>query len=284
MIIEIDPRVDIVFHNLFGSPEHPLLTMSLVNSLLGRVHLPKAVELTVENPFQFALYAGQKESELDILYRDENNRQVQLEMQVQYHKGLNQRMLHNWTQLYQRQLGEGKQYFEHRPAISVWILDETLFSDGCWLHLFHCRDDETGLVLHEDLCIITIELPTWQHWLNEDKESILEPLNRWLYFLTRAAGSEEEALLRLLEGPEFKEAVNVIEGYTKEQKRRHAYDMRENYKRLVQAYVSTGYDKGVEKGREETNLENARKMRAKGMSDADIIDITGLTPEDLAGL
>lgn len=139
-------------------------------------------------------------------------------------------------------------------------------------------------MLHEDLCIITIELPTWQHWLNEDKESILEPLNRWLYFLTRAAGSEEEALLRQLEGPEFKEAVNVIEGYTKEQKRRHAYDMRENYKRLVQAYVSTGYDKGVEKGREETNLENARKMRAKGMSDADIIDITGLTPEDLAGL
>jgi hypothetical protein len=31
MIIEIDPKVDIVFHNLFGSLEHPLLSMSLVN-------------------------------------------------------------------------------------------------------------------------------------------------------------------------------------------------------------------------------------------------------------
>jgi len=37
----------------------------------------KAVELTVENPFQLALYAKEKESELDILYRDEANRQVQ---------------------------------------------------------------------------------------------------------------------------------------------------------------------------------------------------------------
>ncbi len=45
MIIEIDPRVDIVFHNLFGSPEHPTLTMSFVNSLLEQVQLPKAVEL-----------------------------------------------------------------------------------------------------------------------------------------------------------------------------------------------------------------------------------------------
>lgn len=25
MIIDIDPRMDIVFHNLFGSPEHPKL-------------------------------------------------------------------------------------------------------------------------------------------------------------------------------------------------------------------------------------------------------------------
>jgi hypothetical protein len=39
MIIKIDPRVDIVFHNLFGSLEHLRLTMSLVNSLLGRVNL-----------------------------------------------------------------------------------------------------------------------------------------------------------------------------------------------------------------------------------------------------
>jgi hypothetical protein len=52
MIIEIDPRIDVVFHNLFGSPEHPTLTMNFVNSLLEEVQLPKAVELTIANPFQ----------------------------------------------------------------------------------------------------------------------------------------------------------------------------------------------------------------------------------------
>jgi len=33
--------------------------------------------------------------------------------------------------------------------------------------------------------------------------------------------------------PEFKDALEVINGYTTEQKRRHAYDMRENYQRIL---------------------------------------------------
>jgi len=288
MIIEIDPRVDIVFHNLFGSLEHPRLTMSLVNSLLGRVHLPKAVELKVENPFQLALFAKQKESELDILYRDEANRQVQLEMQIRWHEGLPQRMLHNWTQLYQRQLTEGQEYHEHVAAISVWILDETLFRDDKWLHVFRCRDVDSGLVLHDDQCIITIELRTWQKWLASGKESIFDLLNRWLFFLTNAKGTDQETLLRQLVDPEFKEAVNVIEGYTKDQKQRHAYDMRENYKRLVNSYIYTGYkqgeEKGMEKGKHQEKLELAGKLKEEGLSEDVIIRITGLTPEDLACL
>ena len=300
MIIEIDPRVDIVFHNLFGSLEHPRLSMSLVNSLLGRVHLPKAVELKVENPFQLALYTKQKESELDILYRDEANRQVQLEMQIRWHEGLPQRMLHNWTQLYQRQLLAGQEYHEHVPALAVWILDEPLFNDGRWLHLFRCRDEESDLILHGDQGIITIELPTWQTWFKAEKESILEPFNSWLYFLTNAKGADQDALLSQLVDPEFKEAVIVMKGYTTEQKLRHAYDMRENYKRLVNTYIYTGYKKGkdegielgvekgielgVDKGEQKERLKLAGKLKAKGMSDEEIMEITGVTPEDLAGL
>ena len=92
--------------------------------------------------------------------------------------------------------------------------------------------------------------------------------------------------------PEFKEAVIVMKGYTTEQKLRHAYDMRENHKRLVNTYIYTGYKKGkdegielgVEKGEQKERLKLAGKLKAKGMPDEEIIEITGLTPEDLAGL
>jgi predicted transposase/invertase (TIGR01784 family) len=149
-----------------------------------------------------------------------------------------------------------------------------------WLHVFCCRDEESGLVLQDDQCIITIELPTWQKWFTAGKESILELLNRSLYFLTNAKGTDQDTLLSQLDDPEFKEAINVIEGYTKDQKQRHAYDMRENYKRLVNSYIYTGY----KQGKHQEKLELARKLKDKGMSDEEIMEITGLTPEEMAGL
>ena len=213
-------------------------------------------------------------------------------MQIRWHEGLPQRMLHNWTQLYQRQLVEGQEYYEHVPAISVWILDNTLFHDNRWLHVFRCRDEDSGLVLHSDQCIITIELPTWQTWFKAGKESILELFNCWLYFLTHAKGADKEMLLSQLDDPVFKEAVAVIEGYTKDQKQRHAYDMRQNYKRLVNSYIYTGYkqgkdeglETGVELGKHQEKLELARKLKEEGLPEDMIIRITSLTPEELADL
>ena len=41
---------------------------------------------------------------------------------------------------------------------------------------------------------------------------------------------------------------------------------------------------GLAQGREEANIENARKMKAKGFAVADIADITGLSVEDIERL
>jgi predicted transposase/invertase (TIGR01784 family) len=279
-MIEIDPRVDVVFKNLFGSPEHPRLTMSFVNSLLAMAGLPKAVQLTIQNPFQLADFLGQKESELDILYNDESGHQVQLEMQILRHPGLARRMLHNWTQLYQSQLLEKMAYHQHVPVVCFWILDEPLWYDDNWLHVFQCRDEKTGRILHEDLCIVTVELPVWTRWLKDQKSSIIDLEGKWLYFLTRAKGMDEEKLLATLSDPEFTEAMEVIKGYTTEQKQRHAYDMRQNYHHIVASFKAAGFDEGKLEGK----LEDAQRMKAKGYSVEQIAEITGLDPARIQAL
>lgn len=286
MIIEIDPRVDVVFHNLFGSPEHSRLTLSFVNSLLEHIGLPKAVQLEIINPFQLARFINQKESELDILYRDAEQRQIQLEMQIVGHTGLTQRMLHNWTQLYQRQLTKGQEYHEHIPAVSLWILDDVLFQDQEWLHVFRCAEKRTGQILHEDFCIVTVELPVWQRKLQSGEVAPLDLLDKWLYFLTKAKGMDAECLLGALPEPEFSEAVDLMSGFSKEQKRRHAYDMRENYERIIKAYIRTGYEEGLQKGELSGKLEDARLMLADGASVDLVCKYTGLSRDDLekAGL
>jgi len=161
MIIDIDPRMDIVFKKLFGSPDHPNLTMSLVNAVLHEAGMPVAVSLTIENPFRIAEFDNEKSSELDILYHDQRGNEIQLEMQMESHAGLAQRMVHNWSQLYTRQLAKGHDYKEHHHVVSLWILDETMIDDGHWFHVFRFCCPSTLTILHEDACIVTIELPVW---------------------------------------------------------------------------------------------------------------------------
>jgi predicted transposase/invertase (TIGR01784 family) len=72
----------------------------------------------------------------------------------------------------------------------------------------------------------------------------------------------------------------VINGYTTEQKRRHAYDMRENYQRILASYKATDFDEGKLEGK----LEDARKMKAKGYSAEQIAEITGLDPAQIQAL
>ena len=52
MIIEIDPKVDIVFKKIFGSPDHTNITLSFVNAILTEAKLAPAVSLSIENPFR----------------------------------------------------------------------------------------------------------------------------------------------------------------------------------------------------------------------------------------
>ena len=46
----------------------------------------------------------------------------------------------------------------------------------------------------------------------------------------------------------------------------------------------TAIDEAKAEGREETNRENARKMKAKGFAIEDIAEITGLTAEEIGNL
>ena len=109
-------------------------------------------------------------------------------------------------------------------------------------------------------------------------------MGKWLYFLTHAKGAERGELLSRLGEPTFEEAVDMIEGFSEEQKQRHAYDMRENYQRLVNTYIGTGYKKGLEKGIQEERRNLAIKLKATGMPLDQIAALTELTMEEVAAL
>ncbi len=55
-------------------------------------------------------------------------------------------------------------------------------------------------------------------------------------------------------------------------------------KTAIKKSRAEGRAEGQAEGREEANIENARKMKAKGFTIADIADITGLSAENIEKL
>ena len=91
----------------------------------------------------------------------------------------------------------------------------------------------------------------------------------------------------LIENAEVKQAIEIVEesAYTDEELAQ--YDKFWDAIRVEQAFVDEAeirYGIGIKKGVKDANLNNARKMKAKGYAVEDIAEITGLTAEEISSL
>ena len=90
MAIGIDPTVDYVFKLLFGSPEHPAITLHFLNAILGDEI--QIVEVEILNPILGKEDDIDKLSILDVAARDSTGRLYDIEMQTTLPAGLSQRL------------------------------------------------------------------------------------------------------------------------------------------------------------------------------------------------
>ena len=107
----------------------------------------------------------------------------------------------------------------------------------------------------------------------------------WLRFLTEINSNTKEIPSDLLNDPEIGKAVEELEisGFTDAELR--AYDKFWDSVSVERTLLDDRYQKGMEKGRAEgmnlRSLEIAKKMLAKGMDEATVMDVTGLTAEEM---
>ena len=70
MKLHIDPKVDIVFRSVFADPDHPGITLDLVNSLLLACGRQTVRNITILNPLERRSYSPEKDIILDLLAED----------------------------------------------------------------------------------------------------------------------------------------------------------------------------------------------------------------------
>ena len=90
-ILGISPTNDFAYKKVFGSPANSTVLISLLNAILN---LPRRiVSVKIENPFNYQDFYEDKLSILDIKAVDETGAIYDIEMQIDAHVGLIQRLV-----------------------------------------------------------------------------------------------------------------------------------------------------------------------------------------------
>jgi len=259
MIIGIDPLVDFAAKRLLGSPEHSRITLHFLNSVLG-FHDP-IVDVTILNPINLKDFDVDKLSILDIKATDGIGRRYNIEVQTTRPLGLPERLTYYATKQLTEQLGEGDQYADLNPSISICLLDAIMFRYESELqHAFTLRTTG-GLSLTDCLQIHVFELPKYA--IPSDNEPVTDPVEQWLYFFRQAAACTSQELARRLPDPVFNEAAGVLEMIAKNPEDRQHYEDRLKAERDEWARTEQAKLEGKLEGKREGKLQGKLEERLR---------------------
>ena len=273
---------DYIFKALFV--RNPDILLNLIGALPQFTNEHKVTEITILNPELPKLGEIDKVSILDIRARDLSGREFILEMQGNSHPFLPERLLLYWSKTFSSGIQQGMNYSALPKVYSINFLNFVLIGNTEFFHTsFQILDTRTGkIALTDHLEITIIELPK----ISKQIGLVQTDLERWIYFFRNAHKLKEEPLQNLSSNnPMISKAFGELEFLSQDAKTRQIYEERlkadlDYNSGMVDAF-RRGEQKGILEGEFRKSINTARIMKDKGFSQQEILEITGLTKEDL---
>jgi predicted transposase/invertase (TIGR01784 family) len=276
----LDPKADLTFKKIFGN--HPARLISLLNALLPlseeeQIHEIKYLptELVPENnSYRYAI--------TNILCTDAKSNKFCVVIRIEWSDAFQQRVQFLASELYVNPAIKQVKYFAQYPTYSLNLINDIFAHDTPdFIHNYRIVHDKDSNKVIEGLHFTFIELPKFTPHSIADKRMMV----LWLRFLTEINSDTKEIPADLLNDPEIGKAVEELEISGFSDAELWAYDKFWDSvsveRTLIDDSYQKGIEKGIEKGMNQRSLEIARKMLAKGMDEAMVMDMTGLTAEEI---
>ena len=276
----LDPKADLTFKKIFGN--HPKRLISLLNALLPlseeeQIHEIKYLptELVPENnSYRYAI--------TNILCTDAKSNKFCVVIRIEWSDAFQLRVQFLASELYVNPAIKQVKYFAQYPTYSLNLISDTFkYNTPDFIHNYHVVYDKDTHKVIEDLHFTFIELPKFTPHSIADKRMMV----LWLRFLTEINSDTKEIPADLLNDPEIGKAVEELEISGFSDAELWAYDKFWDSVSVERTLIDDSYKKGIEKsiekGMNQRSLEIARKMLAKGMDEASVMDMTGLTAEEI---
>ncbi len=284
----LQPKNDVVFQALFTRGKETITKAFLEDVLKIKIHkldLDKSKDLLNDNKID-------KNGRLDLRAVINDNVECDIEIQLEPHEKVLERFLYYWSKMYTANVQVGHKYTELRKTISIIIVDKEIneLKDIKKAHTtWHIREDEyTKNVLTPYLQFDIIEL---RKAIEEYKENKDDEVLQWMMFFENP---EDAEVKRIMENNEdIKEAKEELDEISRNDiLRRMALkaeiERMDQEQRMYEARrdgrkegKKEGKKEGIKEGEKKAKLETAKKMLEKGIQIETIIEITGLTKEEI---
>ena len=252
----LDPKMDFVFKNIFGSEKHPNILISFLNATLKPKDLITEVE--IKNTDLNKGYIEDKFSRLDVKATTSNNEIINIEIQLKNEYNMIKRSLYYWSKLYSEQLNEGEDYSLLKRTICINILNFKYLKTRMFHSVYRMKEIHTNEELSDIEEIHFIEIPKL-----EDGSDEKDMLVAWIEFLKNPESEKVRSLEMSVE--EIREAKDELIKMSNDDTQRELYEMRAKTLRDKISALNEAERKGIKKGREEGRKEGIEEGRKAGI-------------------
>ena len=264
----LSPKSDVIFKLLFGDTRSIDLLTDFLKSVL-RLPNDEYDEVTIVDPHLLREFEADKLGILDVKVKTKTKKIIDIEIQILPSPQLKQRVIFYSSKMVTEQVGIGENYQKIKRVISIIITDYLLIPGSQkYHHRFVLYDPEAGIEFTDIIEVNTLEIPK----LPEIEDGT--QLWNWLKFLS--AERKEDLDMIAEKSPQVKKAVVRLMELSNDERTRLLYESRQKME-----WDNQAREQGAVKTRE---YEIARNALQKKMPIDDIVDITGLTHEEIEGL
>ena len=270
----LDPKIDFVFKNIFGSSKHPRILISFLNSVLKPKNLISKVE--IKNTDIEKHFVEDKFSRLDVKAETNTGEIINVEIQLKNEYNMIKRSLYYWSKLYEEQLSEGEDYSELKRTVCINILNFKYLKNDRFHNGYRLKAIETQEELSDLLEIHFIEIPKLDK--NSDEKDMLVA---WTEFLKNPESEKVRSLEMTIE--EIREAKDELVRLSNDEEQRQIYEMRSKILKDKISALNKAKKEGVEEGIKKGKIEIAKSL--KGLLEDEVIaEKTGLDLEIIKNL
>ncbi|MEO1629076.1 MAG: Rpn family recombination-promoting nuclease/putative transposase [Bacteroidota bacterium] len=211
----------------------------------------------------------------DLICIDENERTFIVEMQLAYYKQFIQRAKFYAFQRFNTLVGKGKYQFDRlTPIYHISFLARGVFPDSQHYYHFGRLRNQFGEELDNQITHVIVEINKFV----KTESEVTSDLDKLIYTMKNL-----EHIKGLEQLPEFLTEDWIEQAITKVDKSQMTPEQRMHFEMMLAKNASM-----IEILKEEEKRriiqETARKLKTKGLSMDDIVDVTGLSKEEIENL